>query len=156
MITVSEGLTAGLREAIADMMPLLRHEFAAHSKTAIERAAVQMASTCRIWGFYDEGRAIGFGSYRRGGDIGPNGPIHLVIHPDYHGRWMTRPVLALMLSVLFNEQDTVVAKVRGPQAWRFVEKFGFRLKEDHGVTRLYEMRKADALPYRRTPRPRAA
>lgn len=154
MIGIREGLTPELREAIAEMAPILWPVFAVYQKDAIERAAVSMAQTCRLWGIYSGNKPIGWWSYRRGGDLGPNGPVHLVVHPDYHGRWLTRPVLRFMLSILFQEQDAVTVKIRGGKAWRLAEKFGFKLKEDLGATRLYEVRKADALPYRSPRRPR--
>lgn len=156
MITVREGLTPELREAIAEMMPIIRPVFRVYQREAIERAVIEMAKSNRIWGIYSDGKPVGYASYRVGGDFGPNGPMHLIVHPDYHGRWLTRPVLTLMLQVMFRSQEVASVKVRGAKACRFVEKFGFRLKADMGETRLYEMRKSDALPYRPARRPRAA
>lgn len=154
MITVREGLTGPLRVALVDIRLRMRPELAVYDRSALDRATIQQADGCRFMGLYDGDKPIGYLSYKRAKLDTPEGSVHILIDPAYHGRWMTRGVVMTLLDVIFSDRSVVRVKVRGEKAWRFVERFGLCMIEDHGVTRVYEMGKFDAFPYRSTRRTR--
>lgn len=157
MITVREGLTPALQAAVAGLMATVYPSRFVHlPRKALEDAAARIALESRFFGLYDGDRPIGYYSFRLDGRNAPGGQFHILVDPAYHGRWMTRGIRQHILDLLFAHQDVAVVSARGAGAWRFTERFGFTLKEDRGETRVYEMRKDDALPYRSTHRPRAA
>lgn len=152
MITVREGLTGPLRVALVDIRLRMHPELGVYDRCALERATIRQSEGCRFMGLYADDQPIGYLSYRRAQLDTPEGSVHILVDPAYHGRWVTRGVITALLDVIFSDRSVVRVKVRGEKAWRFVERFGLDLIENHGVTRVYEMGKFNAFPYHRSTR----